>query len=954
MANIHINYPESLERFFFFNDDQVLTADQLNQLIGHFDQEDRLTRTSGLGIGIICGLEVSENNSTIHLSKGAAITSAGDIIHVSTDRRFTHFQQVQDENTAASEDGGVRVLKLGDETSPTPMLRLYETPQQGALPLSDLGSRLAQYAVILYLDSHLKEPENCTDTNCDNAGITQVNDLYPMLIPLQYLSSAENSPNLRRSLPKAFVRNVDLAGGTLNNVQELINRYETAIAASHDSISQALQQIEERFSALLTVTFSGNSPVGIWRRRLRDISTRQNNTPHIQYVYAFFQDLADAVNDLWDAIADIPGACMPAQNLFPKYIMAGELAKAAGQRFANYRHYFIESPILNRGERRNQLPAFLLRRIEYMLAAFTPVPEVADNAASIRISPSRKSTARLGQRAIPFYYNISEDAPLHHFWNYEKSGLGMEDTLQGYRMREVSTLDEVRNPFRYTTHDHDFFRIEGLLGMNIEQARDRLEQLRAEHNLGFKVETIQIEDDLPKVLPPRRPMPFPWLNTMFLQMREELQSNLVLTENYTNSLKTTFDQDEGLSGRLANVREADGSEAYLNIRNAVNTDKENLNLRINNVRDQLYQPLNRFQSGFSTFRAEYNQVASIGDAIERKVAYSKQAVVTSPVQRLVLENNFNRFDHLVDLFKKRTEQLKKQYIFDRFFNQNPGLRHLGGVPDGGTLVLAYSAVTNRVVGDFALPYCCVVEVDEDDDHTPPPLNVRPLPGILFHPPVQLNRPFWLDKFDLAQSPRLADLPLQVSTLRADILRDSALLTQVNQQVSTLTTSTLNTMVANAVNMAVFPRQGLTTPGGAVVNPGLSAGSRAIVNDGLRAEVLEFESKSNILEQYLAIPEADRTPAIREEIRTLSAGLEATAPQLIMKAGAENLADTDAAAALEAIAVSMQKTGAVANYQAAAAPAATVFEGVTARDSAPAINSAAKLFTVRNVNFNVRR
>lgn len=951
MANIHINFPESLERFFYFNDDQVLTAGQLNQLIGHFDREDRLTRTRGLGIGIICGLEVGGNGATIELSKGAAITSSGDLLHVPADRSFTHFQPVQDENTIASEDGNMRVLKLGDETVPVPMMRLLEASQPGAFPLADLGSRLSDYVVVLFIDSHLKEPENCTDTNCDNAGITQVNDLLVMLIPKQHLLRAENSPNLRRSLPKAFVHNVDLAGGTLNNVQELINRYETAVAASHDSISQALLQIEERFPSLLAATFSGDAPVGLWRRRLRDVSTRQNNTPQIQYVYAFFQDIADAVNELWDAIADIPGACMPAHDLFPKYIMAGEAFKTSGQRFADYRHYFMEAPILNRGERRNQLPSFLLRRIDYMFAGFTAVPQVANTVAAIRISPSRKTTAQLGLRAIPFYYNISQEAPLHHFWNYEKSGLGMEDTNHGYRMRELSTLDEVQNPFRYTTHEHDFYRVEGLLGLNIEEVRDRLEQLRTEHNLGFKVETIQIEDDLPKVLPPRRPMPFPWINTMFLQMREELHSNLALAENYTTSLKTAFDSDQTLVTRLGSIRETGDSDVYTNIQQAVGADKENLSLLATSLREKLYQPLSRFQSRFDDFRHDYNQVAFLGDTIDRKVTYSKQSVVASPVQKLVIENNFNRFDHLVDLLKRRTDQLKKQYIFDRFFNQNPGLRHLGGVPDGGTLVLAYSSVTNRVVADFALPYCCVVEIEEDDDHTPPPpVSVKPLPGIVFKPPVQLNRPFWLDKFDVAQSPRLADLPLQVSTLRLEVLRD------VDTRLNTLTTTTLNTMVTNAINTTVFPRQTgtVTTPGVTTVNPGIAAGSRAIADSGLRAEVLEFERNSNVLAQLLTIPEADRTPGVQAEIRTLSAGLEAAAPQLITRAGAENVATPDAAAALEIIGISMQKTEVVANYQAASAPAASALAIATTRNDAAVINSTAQLFSVRNVNLTVGR
>ncbi len=45
-------YPE-------FVADQVLTADHLNELFDYLDEQDRLTRRCLIGIGIVCGLEVT-------------------------------------------------------------------------------------------------------------------------------------------------------------------------------------------------------------------------------------------------------------------------------------------------------------------------------------------------------------------------------------------------------------------------------------------------------------------------------------------------------------------------------------------------------------------------------------------------------------------------------------------------------------------------------------------------------------------------------------------------------------------------------------------------------------------------------------------------------------------------------------------------------------------------------
>ncbi|OFZ56467.1 MAG: hypothetical protein A3D92_17630 [Bacteroidetes bacterium RIFCSPHIGHO2_02_FULL_44_7] len=47
-----------------FVEDQVLTHHQLNELIEYFEDQDRLSRICLSGVGLVCGFEVSQNNST--------------------------------------------------------------------------------------------------------------------------------------------------------------------------------------------------------------------------------------------------------------------------------------------------------------------------------------------------------------------------------------------------------------------------------------------------------------------------------------------------------------------------------------------------------------------------------------------------------------------------------------------------------------------------------------------------------------------------------------------------------------------------------------------------------------------------------------------------------------------------------------------------------------------------
>ena len=66
------NYP-------VFEANQVLTETHLNKAINYLDEQDRLTRANLIGIGIVCGLEITfdASNASIHISEGCGITSEG-------------------------------------------------------------------------------------------------------------------------------------------------------------------------------------------------------------------------------------------------------------------------------------------------------------------------------------------------------------------------------------------------------------------------------------------------------------------------------------------------------------------------------------------------------------------------------------------------------------------------------------------------------------------------------------------------------------------------------------------------------------------------------------------------------------------------------------------------------------------------------------------------------------
>ena len=65
-----------------FAPNQILTSNNLNQLYDYLGEQQRLTRTHLIGIGIVCGLEASLNDegTQLTISRGCGVTSAGHLI----------------------------------------------------------------------------------------------------------------------------------------------------------------------------------------------------------------------------------------------------------------------------------------------------------------------------------------------------------------------------------------------------------------------------------------------------------------------------------------------------------------------------------------------------------------------------------------------------------------------------------------------------------------------------------------------------------------------------------------------------------------------------------------------------------------------------------------------------------------------------------------------------------
>lgn len=70
------------DRYPKFVADQVLTEKSLNQMFGYLEEQQRLTRTTLIGIGIMCGMKVrpSDDGNSLTITHGVGVTSKGYLV----------------------------------------------------------------------------------------------------------------------------------------------------------------------------------------------------------------------------------------------------------------------------------------------------------------------------------------------------------------------------------------------------------------------------------------------------------------------------------------------------------------------------------------------------------------------------------------------------------------------------------------------------------------------------------------------------------------------------------------------------------------------------------------------------------------------------------------------------------------------------------------------------------
>ena len=523
-----------------FEDNQVLTAKQLNEFIDYFEDQDRLSRIFLSGVGIVCGFELKYNSEkpSITISQGAGVTTDGDMVKLQQSSKlhglksidlseieYTKYKVFDDSfgnynffKRLVSVEGKVKEV-------PIEMIEILPENAENAIPLSlfsglkntsvskiksssllDLKdssvfklkdtsiSALNNKVVILYIEAYEKKADLCTSIDCDNQGVEQVARLRVLLVSkadaafIAGKDTVYTKHNVAGSifeLPEVAVRRIVLNKLNSADYNELKRAYFLALTSDPliSNLSDGISKITVNFKTLLKLDISNETLQSTLAGLKNLVGKSAYNLPfNIQYRYDCIKDIVDTYNELKCRLTELKEECCPDIKSFPKHLMLGQLDEI-GSSEKQYRHGFYKSPILNCGTARIQQCRSLVARIFQLINQFqTPVGE-------IKITPSNK-LPELSLRSIPFYYNVQDE--LLSSWNFFKTEKKRQNTNLSYHTTNLSPALHIQSPLNFNIDGFDFYRIEGHQGKVYQDVFAELDKLKTQYGLAFDVKALSV------------------------------------------------------------------------------------------------------------------------------------------------------------------------------------------------------------------------------------------------------------------------------------------------------------------------------------------------------------------------------------------------------------------------------------------------------------------------------
>ncbi|GEO11927.1 carboxypeptidase-like regulatory domain-containing protein [Segetibacter aerophilus] len=520
----------------FFQANQVLTYNHLNELASYLYQQERYTRNKLIGSGIVCALTfswkpIAAGNAEVLIDDGCAVTSAGYLIVFKqpvdtagvlipyTHRRnFTRLKDFEPFKTVVGA-GNPAIYELitkdvfDSETSPTKAI------------LTD-ANKTNRVLILLY-DIEALNIAKCLDESCDDKGKIYQYTPRPLLVPIAVIDDILNAPDTQPFFTEPgrsakakqsllfetdylYLKNLFKAANLMNvsTQAQLVDLFKAPCLDPELAImSTTINNLVAKFPWIFDTQFNcmkievpalaGQNLGSFLQSQSQAFRNNAANNIYMQYLYDFLRDVVDAYNELYAAVSDLVGECGGNEFIHPFHVMLGRPTTndtlscyhevKYNETNFKYRHYFVPSPVMDGQFMLYEKTQSLFKRLIRIIANFSAP---AANDIIIKVTPSKDYDRSLGDRAIPYFYLQAAIENIRRVWNYDATRRNKISRIKGYKLpfSQDQLLEE-------DTSKNDFYRIEGHIGSNPINVKAAIDTLRTTYNLPFSVTAISIQPD---------------------------------------------------------------------------------------------------------------------------------------------------------------------------------------------------------------------------------------------------------------------------------------------------------------------------------------------------------------------------------------------------------------------------------------------------------------------------
>ena len=474
-----------------FVENQVLTAEQLNEFVTYLDDQSRMAKVFLHGVGIVCGFSVkvnqsdeTDNDSTIEIGQGVGITTDGDLLQLKEASEliegfvpYTHYKKFTDENG--------EYTPFREESEVIDMWEIFPEGGNNRVKLNNL--KLEDKIVLLYLESYEDGGSLCTSIDCDNQGINQVQKLRVLIVnekgaeqivKSDSIFTWHNVTQLYTQLPEIKLPRINL----LNVSSQSALHQRFSYAFSQAVISNLKDGFDTIFELFGVVSLSSKID-----QLLKLNLSKINSLVDFQYRYDLLSDLIDTYNEIKKLLLHINAECSPAINSFPKHLLLGRLIET--ELYKTFRHRIYKSPLSSTEQfNRNKIES-LVSRAQHLLNNYQV--NLTEREQAIRITPTQVN-GELGCRAVPYYYKLDDD--FLKAWSFEKTLNLKQNYNLSYTIDKLENVPEIQSPLKFSTDEYNFFRIEGHLGLDAEECENQINSLIRANGLDFSCRVLPLDN----------------------------------------------------------------------------------------------------------------------------------------------------------------------------------------------------------------------------------------------------------------------------------------------------------------------------------------------------------------------------------------------------------------------------------------------------------------------------